>query len=139
MDWKAIPWILIALGYVGFEASAVMRSQHRFEPLFTFDRFVSMHHASRRCGDPEPEQRARFERNLAAVTERARRDLAATHAPIAPGEVERMLTERDDARAREVDALVEAGGCDDPELWTLLKRYEQRARLNIHLMDDAAP
>ncbi|MDJ0848583.1 MAG: hypothetical protein QNK04_09415 [Myxococcota bacterium] len=131
MDLRAILFVLIVAGYVGFEVNAVRMSQHLFEPLFTFDQFASMRHASRECGAPEPGQREQFERNFAAVETRARRSLAEENPQSSPERIAVMLSERRSAREREVDAAIEAGGCADRELWKWLKLYDQRARSTV--------
>lgn len=131
MDGRAILFILIVVGYVGFEVNAVRTSRHLFEPLFTFDQFASMHRATGECGDPEPGQRESFDRNFAAVATRARAELAERHPQRSSEEIAALLAERGRAREDEVDALVAAGGCADPGIWKWLKLYEQRARLTI--------
>ena len=131
MTLRAIPFILIVLGYAAFEVNSLRRSQRLFEPLFTFDQFVSARHAARRCGDPGPELRRDFDRNLDAVRVRARRELAETHSRRAIEEIEGMLSERERERERELDDLIGTAGCADPEVWKLVKLHEQRARLTI--------
>ncbi len=131
MKRASILWILVVVGYLGFEVDAIRRSRHLFEPLHTLDVFTSAQRASQRCGDPEDPRREPFERNLASVRRRARDDLARSH-PQQPSEaVERMLAERTRAREAEVDALVAAEGCESGSVWRLLKLHEQRARLTV--------
>lgn len=131
MNLRSILAILVVVGYVGFEVNALRMVRYRFEPLYTLDRFASMHHATVRCGDPEPDVRERFRLNFAAVRTRAEREIAADPEQPSPEEVQRLLTERIRAREREIDALIESEGCEGPEMWRQLKRYEQRARLNV--------
>ena len=131
MNRAAILWILVVLGYVGFEVSAVRHSQHLFEPLFTFDQFASIQHATQRCGGPDEEQRRRFLSNLPAVRRRAGQELAERDPQRSVEEIERMLDGRTGAREAEVDALIEERGCADSEVWKLLKLYEIRARARV--------
>ncbi len=122
--------LLLIGGYAAFEASVVARSQHLFEPLHSFDQFVSADRAAARCGSDDGERR-RFRANLEAVRRRASEDLAETHPKEAPAVIEQRLAERTHRLEAEVDALVDASGCEGPELWELLKLHQQRARLRV--------
>lgn len=131
MNWRMALAILVVLGWASFEVYTVYRSRHLFEPLATFDRFASMHHAARACGEFDPEVRERFALNLDAVRSKAARHLAGAHPDQSEAAIERKVVERDRERAREIDDLVAAQGCDGRDLWHWLKLYEQRARLRI--------
>ena len=58
---------------------------------------------------------------------------AETRAELRDGEVffSSLLEHAALERRAEVDALAESAGCEDKQLWTLVKTYEQRARLNL--------
>ncbi len=133
MNVRAILATMVVIGYVGFEVNALRRSQHLFEPLFTFDQFTSMQRASERCGAAEPGVKEAFEQNYAAVQVRAVRDVAEGRPEGSAEDAAQELAERARARRAEVDELVDSGGCDHPEVRTLRMLYEQRARLRIRV------
>jgi hypothetical protein len=123
--------VLVLAGYVGFEAWAVKRSGHLIEPANIFDQYIAIDQAAGRCGAPDEKQRKDFERNLAAVTRRARADLAESNATEPADLLDQRLRERADARRAGVDAVIDNQGCESKEIWKLVKLHEQRARLNL--------
>jgi hypothetical protein len=123
--------ILILAGYVGFEAWVVKRSGHLIEPLNIFDQYIAIDRAATACGALDEDQRKDFQRNLDAVTRRARDDLAQIHATEPASAIDRRLRDRADVQRASVDAVIGAGGCQSKEIWKLLKLHEQRARLNL--------
>ena len=128
---RAIPFMLIVIGYAAFEVQGLRQSQHLFEPLFTFDQFESMRRADERCGEADSAQREAFASNLETVRVQARAHLTETHPERSAEEIDRMLADRRRAREGEVDAQVEAGGCSDSAVWQWVKLHEQRSRLTI--------
>ena len=123
--------MLVLLLYMAFELHVLVRNKHRTEPLYIHDRYVEARRAVALCGDPDPQQRAAFERNLAAVSRRARADLAEQNPALDEDGVDRALAERAAAVAGTVDALVDEEGCEATEVWKLVKRHELRARVNL--------
>jgi hypothetical protein len=123
--------VLVVAGYVGFELFALQRTKYRTEPLYIFDQFLLAHHAVTKCGSPGEGRLAQFRRNLRSVAARAARELAESNPESSPEQIERMIDARDAEREREVDAIVQAKGCEDPQIKTLLKRFEIRARLRV--------
>jgi hypothetical protein len=123
--------VLVLIAYVAFELHVLQRSKHRTEPLFIHDRYIEARQATARCGDPDAEQRADFERNLGAVSRRARADLAEQNPGLGEADVERLLDERAAEVAATVNVLVDEKGCEDIEVWKLVKRHELRARQNL--------
>lgn len=122
---------VFVLGYAAFEVNGLRQSQHLFEPLFTFDQFVSMHHARLRCAEQDQALRARFDPNLEAVTGEARRHLKGMNPEATNHELQSELADRRATRVREIDLLIEQEGCHASKVWTLTQLYEKRARLTI--------
>ena len=131
MNKGGILFLLLAAGYVGFELYILQQTGYRTEPLFIFDKFVTADQAAARCPGPDAGQRERFARNLQSVRRRAMREVAETNPQWAPPKVERTIAERAAQKRGEVDAMVDARGCDDSAVWELLKGFENRARLNL--------
>jgi hypothetical protein len=123
--------ILVVAGYIGFELFALQRTKYRTEPLYIFDQFLLAHHAVTKCGSPEAGRLVQFRRNLRSVAARAARELAESSPESSPEQIEQMISARNAEREREVEAIVRAQGCDGPEIKTLLKRFEIRARLRV--------
>jgi hypothetical protein len=123
--------LLVVLAYVGFEGYAIHKLGYRMEGPYIHDHFVSAYRALNACGTAEDGQREKFLRNLASIRERASRELAEKQPEASREEVDRMLSTRATIREQEVDALVNAGGCTDKEVWKLLKRFEIYAGWNL--------
>jgi hypothetical protein len=123
--------LLVLAGYIGFELYALHRTSYRIEPAYIFDQFLSAHHAVVKCGNPGPGQLEQFRRNLRSVAGRAAEALRGEYPEQSLADIEAMINERSRQREREVDAIIEAGGCADPQIKTLLKRFEIRARLRV--------
>ena len=125
--------IFIVILYLGFEVYGLERARERMEPAAVYAEYVGAHRAAALC-DPEPPTRAAFERNFAAVTERARADLATRTSDgvdYTDSAVDATLRANRRARESEIDALIAADGCDGKQAWRLLKLYEIRSRLNL--------
>jgi hypothetical protein len=123
--------LLVLAGYIGFELYALHRTSYRVEPAYIFDQFLSAHHAAVECGQPHPKQLEQFRRNLRSVAGRAAKDLQEKYPEKSAADIEAMIDQRSRQREGEVDAIIEAGGCADPQIKTLLKRFEIRARLRV--------
>lgn len=123
---------LAIAGYLAFEVYGVHTQRHLMQPGYIHAQYAGAQRAMARCGDPSPEQRARFERNLAVMARRARQALAEALPGAGSDELDARVAERAAQRVAEVDARVASTGCDDRALWSLMKTYEQRARLNLH-------
>ncbi len=122
--------LLIAIGgLAAIELYTWSKAKHRMEPIYIFDQFALAHHTVNRCGTPEPGQRQRFLRNLELTTVRTIKLLLGRNADQSAEQVAEMLEARDAAREQEVEALIAAGGCTDPQIKTYLKRFEIRANL----------
>jgi hypothetical protein len=128
---RVIPFLLIVLGYVSFELFALQKTKHRVDPIYIFDQFLAANHAVMKCGRPEDGQLEQFRRNLKSVAARAAKALHERNPEKSTEQIDRMIKLRDDEREQEVDAIIEAQGCSDPHINTLLKRFEIRARLRV--------
>lgn len=131
MGKAGIAGIVIVLGYAAFEVYGLHASRHVMEPGHIYRQFTGASHAMARCGEPEPGQRARFERNLASVGRRARRDLEQAHPDKAPAAIDALLAEQRRSREAEIDALVAAQGCAGKDVLMLVMLYESRAKLKL--------
>lgn len=126
----ALPFLLCFGAYIGLELFAARSVGYRFEATWILDQFAAEAEAVARCGGKEPDRLARFQRNYDVVVRRAQRELAeleeAGDAEAIAAEVEAQRR----AREAEVAAIVAEAGCDDPQIRTLLKRFDIHARLN---------
>ena len=102
------------------------------EPAYIFEEFVEAKQATDRCGEAEAGQREKFLRNFGAIRRRAAANLAEADPDASPDAIEVALDERAVARRDRVDALIDANGCADKEVWAMMRRFEIRARLNLH-------
>ncbi|HBO12658.1 MAG TPA: hypothetical protein DD491_07730 [Halieaceae bacterium] len=131
MDRGGILVGLFVIGYIAFEAYGVHTQRHLMEPGYIHAQYAAAEQAMLRCGEAGPGTRKQFDHNLAVMERRAIAELLESgdysNEEAAAAEVAARAAER---RA-EVDALAESAGCEDKQLWTLVKTYEQRARLNL--------
>lgn len=122
-----IPAILIIGGLLAFEAHTWRKAAYRMEPLHMYDQFVIVGEAAERCGDPTPELREQFARNLEARERRTLEALVEERPDTTEAALVAELAERRAERERETVAEIEQYGCDSTEIRMLLKRYEIRA------------
>lgn len=122
MNIKALAFVIIVIGYIGFEAHVISRNAYRMEPIFIFGTFVDASQAIERCGPLKPVDSDKFNANLNYMKHLAQADTQEDAATIDAQENERR---------RLVDDLVSEFGCDHIELFQLRKRYEQLARRNL--------
>ncbi|MFN2288751.1 MAG: hypothetical protein ABR578_10520 [Chromatocurvus sp.] len=119
------------LGYIAFEAYGVHTQRHLMEPGYIHAQYAAAEQATTRCGEAKPAAQQQFAHNLAVMERRAIGELLDSDAfsdrSAAATEVARRAEER---RAR-IDTLADNAGCDDRQLWKLMKTYEQRARLKL--------
>jgi hypothetical protein len=127
----ALPFVLFIGAYLGFEMFAAHKASYRLEASYSLDQFAAEAEAVARCGAPEPERLARFERTYAAVIRRAEREGAEKEGAGDAAAVAAAVEAQRSARVAEVAEIVAASGCDDPRILTLLKRFEIHARLNV--------
>jgi len=129
MGKAALPLILLLMAYVLVEGVTLHKTKHRFDPVYIFEQFLATNHAVTRCGNPEDERLEQYLRNLRSVTERARDKVQERNPGASIESVDHMITARRKEREAEVDAVIEAGGCSDPKVKTLLKRFAIQARV----------
>ncbi len=123
--------VIFVAGYIGLEIYFVQKLGYRMEPLYIHNEFVSANYAVERCGSPAGEERERFLRNFSIVTSRASKALEEESPDKSAADIALALAERRTEREREIDALIDAKGCKDMDLWRLVKLHEIRARLNL--------
>jgi hypothetical protein len=131
MDKSTFLVVLAVIGYIAFEAYGVHTQRHLMEPGYIHAQYAAADQAMARCGEAGSGAREQFGHNLAVMERRAigallesgdYADEAAAAAEVAARAAERRA---------EVDTLVAEAGCEEKQLWTLVKTYEQRARLNL--------
>jgi hypothetical protein len=123
-----ILFILIVVGYVGFELYGLHRAKERMDPVTILDKFYLADRATSRCGEPEGDDLKRFQRNLGLAESRATRALDERNPDASGDEIAEMLDARREARVQEVDAIIQARGCDDRDIYILLRQFEIWAR-----------
>lgn len=126
----ALPFILLFGGYIAVEMVAARKASYRFEATYILDQFASEAEAVARCGSPEPDRLARFERNFDVVLRRAERELAEQEGAGDAAAIAADVEARRAAKVAEVSAVLDEGGCEDPRIVTLVKRFDIHARLN---------
>ncbi|MEM1154529.1 MAG: hypothetical protein AAGI44_10325 [Pseudomonadota bacterium] len=131
MRFSTIVAILFVGGYIAFELTAIHRNQYRLEPVFIFEEFVTADQAAQRCGDPDASERKDFLSNLAAVRANALEDLSVRNVEDDDSSNNGELDALRDAKVMDVNAFIDANGCDDPTVWRWVKLHEVRSRLSL--------
>ncbi|MEL7537040.1 MAG: hypothetical protein AAFM91_08305 [Pseudomonadota bacterium] len=135
MNFGGIAFVVIIVAFIGFEMHAASRNSYRMEPEHVFGQFASADRAVSECKTPQLDRLAKFKRNYGYARNRAYAALAAKNPEASPQEVDDMVTVAQQVVHREVDALIAEKGCEDIEVWKLLKRFENLARLNLPIAD----
>ncbi|MEM8564508.1 MAG: hypothetical protein AAGF57_19870 [Pseudomonadota bacterium] len=131
MRVSTIVAILFVGGYIAFELTAIHRNQYRLEPVFIFEEFVTADQAAQRCGEPDDNERQAFLSNYAVVRANALADLSVL------GARDEELSNSDEldalyaAKVLEVNAFIDANGCDDQTVWRWVKLHEVRSKLRL--------
>ena len=127
---SVLPFLILFGGYIGLELVAARKASYRMEATYILDQFAASAEAVARCGAPEPERLARFERNFDVVVRRAKRELAEQENAGDAASIAADIEARRQAKSDEVAAIVAEAGCDDQRIVTLVKRFEIQARSN---------
>ena len=123
--------IVVVAGYIGFELFTFHKARYRMEAPYVFNQFVAAHRAYTSCKTPEGQQYNRFVRNMGIVQQRAVGKLSEQHPQASTDDIEQLVKVRTDEQYQIVDTLVSDSGCSDIEVWKLLKRFDNYARLNL--------
>lgn len=123
--------IIVVAGYIGFELFTFHKARYRMEAPYVFNQFVAAHRAFTSCKTPEGQQYERFVRNMGIVQRNATGKLSEQHPQASPQEIAQMVEQRTGEQYQMVDSLVSDSGCSDIEVWKLLKRFDNYARLNL--------
>ena len=97
MRTMPILFILIVVGYVGFELYGLHRAKERMDPVTILDKFHMADRATSRCGQPEGDDLERFQRNLGLAATRATRALEQRNPDASRVEIAEMLEARRDS------------------------------------------
>lgn len=131
MDKSTFLVVVFVIGYIAFEAYGVHTQRHLMEPGYIHAQYAAADQAMARCGEAGSGAREQFAHNLAVMERRAIGELLESGDYADEEAAAAEVAARAAERRREVDALADSAGCDDKQLWTLVKTYEQRARLNL--------
>jgi hypothetical protein len=123
-----VPAVILVLGYAAFEGYAFHRAGHRLDPLYRYDQFSAAGEAATLCHNPEAERHANFIHNERSARDRARGALREQGPQRSAGAIELQMRTRREKQEQAVRAIVADRGCHDPQIKTLLKRFENRSR-----------
>lgn len=125
-----VVFVLIVLGYLGFELYVVGRNSYRTEPDYIFRSYVQASQAVESCGVLKAGSYESFPGNLLYVQGRAADALAEANANLGHAAAATAIRELEIATRREVEDLISRTGCDEKEVWMLRRRYENYSRRN---------
>ena len=132
MKLGPVVFILVAVGYFGFEVFMVSKNGYRTEPEFIFfDQFVSAAQSVEICGVLKKNPAERFMANYEYAKVRAANAIAEKNPDKSEAEIASLVDERElEARAG-VQSQIQEKGCKDTDIWRARKRFENLARLNL--------
>lgn len=119
----ALFFLLFLVVYMGFEIYAVEKTRYRMQPDHIYLEHVRAAHAAKACNKDVSEWEPKFLRNFEYAKQRAEAAQAEIDDPLAPSLALQVL-----AAEGGVDNMIASNGCDDIELWKLLRRYEILAK-----------
>lgn len=117
-------FIILAVGYIGFEIYMVKKMKYRTEPTHIFSQHVEAAAAVDACGQLDDDRSDVFAKNFQYARGRAIVDIV----PVAGEDAETHVIEQERALRQGVATMIEQQGCDDMEVWKLRKRYSNLAR-----------
>ncbi|MEO0574006.1 MAG: hypothetical protein AAF004_00995 [Pseudomonadota bacterium] len=122
---------VILIGYLAFEVYTINQARYQMEGPYIFGQFVSANYAYTTCRSPNELQSERFARNFTAIRARAVRELSQAHPDANDQDIHRMLEERAAQSTLTAGDIIRGKGCDDIEVWKLLRRFDNYTELNI--------
>lgn len=131
MNAGTVAAIIVAAGYIGFELHAVSRAGYRMEPSHILGEFATAQRGAEVCGDPDAATHERFVRNYAWTQRRARTALGDTDPTLDPAQLDARIAEQINQFHAQVDTLIADHGCKHIDVWRLVKRHDNLARLNL--------
>lgn len=124
-------FVLIALGYLGFEIYVVSRNSYRAEPDYIFRSYVEASEAMGTCGGLKVGPTEAFESNFRYVRRRAIESIAESGQGQHAADADVAVREMEQQKRKEVDDLISRTDCDEKKVWMLRKRYENYSRQNL--------
>lgn len=120
---------IIVVGYIGFELYTVQKARYRMEAPYIFNQYVEANVAVVTCRQAKGQQYEKFLDNFERVRGRAIKELGAEAADASGIEQSLLKRVRDTERA--TNAVIDEKGCDDIEVWKMLRRFENFAKYNL--------
>ncbi|HZX30850.1 MAG TPA: hypothetical protein VFF03_05835 [Rhodocyclaceae bacterium] len=126
---KALKFCLPIIG--ALVAAPAALAQQKPDMVQTMELFLQANHAATKCAKPDQATLSRFLANFKEVTLRAAEEMKKRNPGMSEQQVYEGFRTSNNTVARQVDGMIQAGGCGDPRIQDLLKRFETQANLKL--------
>lgn len=106
-------------------------AQQKLDIIQIMGQFVQANYAASKCLKPDQDKLSRFLANLKVVTVRAAEEIRKRNPSMSEQQVAESFKKGSDAVENQIDGVLETGGCSDPRIQDLLKRFEIQANLKL--------
>ncbi|MGE5489668.1 MAG: hypothetical protein ACM31P_00105 [Actinomycetota bacterium] len=126
---KALQFCLPIIGALVAAPSAL--AQQKPDIIQTMDQFLQASYAVSKCGKPDQSTHSKFLANFQVVTLRAAEEIRKRNPGMSDQQVYETFRTSNNTVAQQIDGVLKAGGCGDPRIQDLLKRFEVQANLKL--------
>lgn len=126
---KALKFCLPIIGALVAAPSAL--AQQKPDIIQTMDQFLQANYAATKCAKPDQATLSRFLTNFKVVTLRAAEEMKKRNPGLSEQQVYESFRTSNNTVAQQIDGVIQAGGCGDPRIQDLLKRFEVQANLKL--------
>lgn len=126
---KALKFCLPIIGALVAAPSAM--AQQKLDIIQTMDQFLQASYAVSKCGKPDQATHSKFLANFQVVTLRAADEIKKRNPGMSEQQVFETFRTSNTTVARQIDGVIQSGGCGDPRIQDLLKRFEIQANLKL--------
>lgn len=114
---------LIVGAYVLFEVTLLHKLGYRMEVDHILHQMVSAEHAVRRCAEASDSQTRKYEKRLATLKTRAKREAKENNPGMKSAETDVFLNRQITEIQTSVDAVISRQGCDGPDVDLMVRQF----------------
>jgi hypothetical protein len=119
------------IALLAFAVSPFAVAEQKLDIVQIMGQFVQGEYAARKCSKPDEKTLAKFNSNFSAVIIRATEEMQKRKPGATVEQITDLFGKASAAVAKQIDDVLQTGGCNDPRIQDLLKRFEIQANLNF--------
>jgi hypothetical protein len=120
---------LLVLGFA--MAASPSGAQQKLDIIQIMGQFVQSEYAAQKCSKPDERTLAKFNSNFRVVTIRATEEMQKRKPGATVEQITDVFGKASAAVVKQIDDVLKIGGCNDPRIQDLLKRFEIQINLNF--------